>query len=74
MRICSEITGRTYDTDKVRYIPNMLQNYCFIFLGCQKSLLDIISGEEDKLYFVWDKDSTKFKEVFKRWVDRTWRG
>lgn len=69
----SEITGKTYDTDSVRYVPNMLQNYCYLFLGCAKALVDIIPGEDDKLYFVWKKDDASIKKAFDRWCLRNWK-
>lgn len=73
MKINSDITGKTYDTESVKYIPNMLQNYCFLFLGCAKHLLDIVPGENDKLYFVWDKDAISVKKAFDKWCNRTWK-
>lgn len=74
MIICSEITGKTYDTESAKYIQNMLQNYCFVFLGCGKDLLDIVAGENDRLYFVWKKDTPSIRKAFDRWCLRSWKG
>lgn len=79
--IKSNITGRTYDLDflngNVRsplYLctPNMLQCYCYLYQGCDKALVDIVCGENHKMYFVWDRQNEMFKRAHNLWCLHTW--
>ena len=81
--IKSEITGKTYDLDYLNsgksalYLStcNMLQCFCYLYLGCQRALLDIVCGENQeahRMYFIWDKTNEDFKKAHDKWCLRTW--
>ena len=70
MREYSDIFNTYYDSEEVRYIPNMQQNYKY--LGSPLShgqLVDIICGNENRIVFVWKK-SKEMNELYRLWCDR----
>ena len=70
MREYSDIFNTYYDSEDVRYIPNMQQNYKY--LRCPLShgqLVDVICGNENRIVFVWKK-SKEMNELYKMWCNR----
>ena len=66
----SEIFKCSYDTEEVRFIPNMQQNYRY--LNSTKStgqLVDIICGTDNRIVFVWKK-SPEMNELYHLWCER----
>lgn len=66
----SELFNIAYDSDEVRYIPNMQQNYKY--LSSPKSsgqLVDIICGNNNRIVFVWKK-SEEMDELYRLWCER----
>jgi hypothetical protein len=66
----SEIFGSTYDSEEVRFIPNMQQNYKY--LNSPKSngqLVDIICGTDNRVVFVWKK-SQEMNDLYRLWCER----
>lgn len=70
MTIKSKITGKTYNTDNVRKIPNMLQNYRYLNTGlAEEYLVDIICGYDNKLIFVW-LACDEMNKLYDKWCNR----
>jgi hypothetical protein len=70
IKIKSEITGKIYEGEDARYIPNMLQNYKYLKSNLAfDDLLDIICGNDNKLVFVWKK-SKIMDELYDKWCKR----
>ena len=70
MREYSDIFNTYYDSEDVRYIPNMQQNYkCLSSPLSHGQLVDVICGNENRIVFVWKK-SKEMNELYKMWCDR----
>lgn len=70
MREYSDIFDWEYETEDVRYIPNMTQNYKYLNSPLSHGqLVDIICGNENRIVFVWKK-SKEMNELYKLWCDR----
>ena len=70
IKITSKITGKIYEGEDVRYIPNMLQNYKYLnSTEAFDDLLDVICGSDNKLVFVWKK-TEKMNELYDKWCKR----
>ncbi|MEG0899817.1 MAG: hypothetical protein RSF40_08940 [Oscillospiraceae bacterium] len=70
MKVKSKITGKIYEPELARFIPNMKQNQRYLFSGkAYDSLLDIICGNEDKLVFVWEINEV-MDELYDSWCKR----
>lgn len=54
-------------------MPNILQSFCYIYLGGARHLLDIVCGEHWKLVFVWERNN-ETKAFYDKWCSRTWKG
>lgn len=70
MKEYSDLFQSYYESEDVRYIPNMAQNYKY--LNSDKSngqLADIICGNDNKIVFVWKK-SKQMDELYKLWCAR----
>lgn len=70
MKEYSDLFQSYYDSEDVRYIPNMAQNYKY--LNSDKSngqLVDVICGNDNKIVFVWKK-SKQMDELYKLWCKR----
>ena len=66
----SVLLGTEYDTDNVRFIPNMKQNYKYLQSSLSNGhLLDVICGENEKIVFVWDK-SKELDILYDLWCKR----
>lgn len=66
----SDIFNTKYDSNDVRYIPNMQQNYKYLSSPLsQGQLVDIICGNENRIVFVWKK-SKEMSELYRLWCDR----
>ena len=69
IREYSDIFNSYYDSEDVRYIPNMQQNYKYLSSPLsQGQLVDIICGNENRIVFVWKK-SKEMNELYKMWCD-----
>lgn len=69
MREYSDIFKSEYDSDEVRYIPNMQQNYKYLSSPLSNGqLVDIICGNEGRIVFVWRK-SPEMNELYRLWCD-----
>lgn len=69
MKEYSELLGIYYDSEDVRYIPNMQQNYKYLHSGkATGELVDIICGNNDRLVFVWKK-SPVMNELYAKWCN-----
>ena len=56
MREYSDIFNTYYDSEDVRYIPNMQQNYKYLSSPLSHGqLVDVICGNENRIVFVWKK-------------------
>lgn len=54
MREYSDVFDWEYETEDVRYIPNMTQNYKYLNSPLSHGqLVDIICGNENRIVFVW---------------------
>ena len=70
MKEYSNIFGYEYDSEEVRYIPNMQQNYKYLNNSLSNGqLVDIICGNENRIVFVWKK-SKEMNELYRLWCDR----
>ena len=70
IREYSDIFKTSYDSDDVRYIPNMQQNYKYLSSPLSaKQLVDIICGNDNRIVFVWKK-SEQMDELYKLWCER----
>lgn len=70
MKTLSLLTGKYYEREDCRYIPNMQQNYKYLASGrANDQLVDIICGEQQRLVFVWRK-SKIMNELYQLWCDR----
>ena len=70
MRKYSDIFNTYYDSEDVRYIPNMQQNYKYLSSPLSHGqLVDVICGNENRIVFVWKK-SKEMTELYKMWCDR----
>ena len=70
MKEYSDLFQSNYESEDVRYIPNMAQNYKY--LSSEKShgqLVDIICGNDNKIVFVWKK-SKQMNELYRLWCER----
>lgn len=66
----SDLFQSYYESEDVRYIPNMAQNYKY--LNSDKSngqLVDVICGNDNKIVFVWKK-SKQMDELYRLWCER----
>lgn len=69
IRECSDIFNTTYDSNEVRYIPNMQQNYKYLSSQLSNGqLVDIICGNENRIVFVWRK-SKEMDKLYKLWCE-----
>jgi len=69
VRAYSDIFGWMYDTEYVRFIPNMKQNCKYLKSGqANGELVDIICGEDDRLVFVWKK-SKIMNDLYVKWCN-----
>lgn len=67
MKSYSDLFDYWYDSEDVRYIPNMLQNYKYLDNPKSKGqLVDIICGSDNKIVFVWNK-SKEMNELYDLW-------
>ena len=69
MRIYSKLLNRSYDSDRVCYIVNMLQVAKYMKHGGEEFLVDILcdkAKKEDTLVFVFEKSSL-IKELYRKW-------
>lgn len=67
MREYSDIFNTYYDSEDVRYIPNMQQNYKYLSSPLSHGqLVDVICGNENRIVFVWKK-SKEMNELYKMW-------
>ena len=70
MREYSDIFNTYYDSEDVRYIPNMQQNYKYLSSPLSHGqLVDVICGNENRIVFVWKK-SKEMNELYKMWCHR----
>lgn len=70
MKEFSNLFQKEYDTEEVRYIPNMQQNYKYLNSPLSNGhLIDIICGENNKIVFVWDK-SSDLDKLYQMWCKR----
>jgi hypothetical protein len=70
IRNYSELFNKYYETEEVRFIPNMQQNYKYLNSGkANNQLVDIICGEDNRLVFVWNK-SEVMNELYSLWCER----
>lgn len=70
IRRYSDIFDTEYDSEEVRYIPNMQQNYKYLSSPLSHGqLVDIICGNENRIVFVW-KRSKEMNELYRLWCDR----
>ena len=70
MREYSDIFNTNYDSEDVRYIPNMQQNYKYLSSPLSHGqLVDVICGNENRIVFVWKK-SKEMNELYKMWCNR----
>ena len=70
MREYSDIFNTYYDSEDVRYIPNMQQNYKYLSSPLSHGqLVDVICGHANRIVFVW-KQSKEMNELYKMWCDR----
>lgn len=70
MKEYSDLFQSYYESEDVRYIPNMSQNYKY--LNSDKSngqLVDVICGNDNKIVFVWKK-SKQMDELYRLWCER----
>ena len=70
MKEYSDLFQSYYESEDVRYIPNMPQNYKY--LNSDKSngqLVDVICGNDNKIVFVWKK-SKQMDELYRLWCER----
>ncbi|MEY8424647.1 hypothetical protein AALB52_18280 [Lachnospiraceae bacterium 38-14] len=70
MKEYSDLFQSYYESEDVRYIPNMAQNYKY--LNSDKSngqLVDVICGNDNKIVFVWKK-SKQMDELYRLWCER----
>lgn len=70
MREYSDIFNTYYDSEDVRYIPNMQQNYKYLSSPLSHGqLVDVICVNENRIVFVWKK-SKEMNELYKMWCNR----
>lgn len=72
MKEYSDLFQSYYESEDVRYIPNMAQNYKY--LNSDKSngqLVDVICGNDNKIVFVWKK-SKQMDELYRLWCERNY--
>ena len=70
MREYSDIFNTYYDSEEVRYIPNMQQNHKYLSSPLSHGqLVDLICGNENRIVFVW-KRSKEMNELYRLWCDR----
>ena len=70
MREYSDIFNTYYDSEDVRYIPNMQQNYKYLSSPLSHGqLVDVIWWNENRIVFVWKK-SKEMNELYKMWCNR----
>ena len=70
MREYTDILNTYSDSEDVRYIPNMQQNYKYLSSPLSHGqLVDIICGNENRIVFVW-KRSKEMNELYRLWCDR----
>lgn len=69
IREYSEVFKHEYDSEEVRYIPNMMQNYKYLSSPLSDGqLVDIICGNENRIVFVWKK-SNETNELYRLWCN-----
>ena len=67
MREYSDVFDWEYETEDVRYIPNMAQNYKYLSSPLSRGqLVDIVCGNENRIVFVWRK-SKEMNELYRLW-------
>lgn len=65
----SDVFKREYDSEEVRYIPNMMQNYKYLSSPLSNGqLVDVICGNENRIVFVWKK-SKEMNELYRLWCE-----
>ena len=63
----SDLFKHWYDSEDVRHIPNMQQNYKYLNSPISNGqLVDIVCGNDNKLVFVWRK-SNEMNELYDLW-------
>ena len=69
MREYSDIFNTYYDSEDVRYIPNMQQNYKYLSSPLSHGqLVDVICRNENRIVFVWKK-SDEMNELYRLWCE-----
>ena len=69
IREYSDVFNWEYETEDVRFIPNMAQNYMYLNSPLSKGqLVDIIPGQNKRVVFVWKK-SKEMNELYKLWCN-----
>ena len=67
----SDLFHTYYDTEEVRFIPNMQQNYKYLSSPLSNGqLVDIVCGNENRIVFVWKK-SKEMSILYKMWCEHT---
>jgi hypothetical protein len=69
MMTFSRLLNRSYDSDSVVYVVNMLQVAKYMKSGAHEDLVDILYDgvkREDTLVFVFNK-TPLIKELYKKW-------
>lgn len=67
----SDVFAWEYDTEDVRFIPNMAQNYMYLNSQLSKGqLVDIIPGQNKRVVFVWRK-SKEMNELYHQWCNKS---
>lgn len=67
----SDLFHAYYNTEEVRFIPNMQQNYKYLSSPLSSGqLVDVICGNENRIVFVWKK-SKEMNELYKKWCEHT---
>ena len=70
IREYSEIFKTEYDSEEVRYIPNMTQNGFYLSSPLSRDLLvDIFVGKNRRVVFAW-KRSKEMSELYRLWNEK----
>lgn len=73
MIVTSNITGKSYDTDRVIYITYIAQIAFYFQMGCDTEVLDILwdsaRNQKRPLCIVFRK-SARMKELYELWKSR----
>ena len=69
IREYSDVFKTEYDSEDVRYIPNMTQNHFYLSSPLSDGqLIDVFPGKNKRVVFAWKK-SKEMKELYKMWLD-----